>query len=250
MNLPQILRTTSRFVQKNSPIIFTVLNAVGVLGTSILAIQGHSKAQKKILDVYWGEETEELTFKDRFVLTWHYYIPAVLSGGFTIGCAIGAQTINTRRQSALASAYALSEVALKSYQEKVVEMLGKGKHKKITDGINQDIITKNPPPKDIVIIAGKEALCFDVFSGRYFKSDIETIRQTVNRLNKKMFSDMYISLNEFYSELGLETILAGEDCGWDINHNGLIDVSFGSTITEDGQPCIVLNYEAQPRYID
>ena len=92
---------------------------------------------------------------------------------------------------------------------------------------------------------------YDDLSGRYFNSDIEFIRKIVNKLNKRMLDEMFISLNEFYTEIGLENIRLGEQIGWKID-KGLIDIDFSAILNEDEKPCIALNYIILPdsTYID
>ena len=63
-----------------------------------------------------------------------------------------------------------------------------------------------------------------------------------------MLSEMYISLNEFYDAIGLEQTGIGDDLGWNINRDGLIEIEFSSQLTEDDQPCVVIDYHIAPRY--
>ena len=99
----------------------------------------------------------------------------------------------------------------------------------------------------IIITDKGNTLCYDGVSGRYFKSDIETIRRAINTVNRSMTYDMYVSLSEFYDELGLEHTDVSDDLGWNLD-NGLVDIDFDSRIAEDGTPCITLNYRVAPRY--
>ena len=62
-----------------------------------------------------------------------------------------------------------------------------------------------------------------------------------------MRDEMYISLNEFYYEIGLNPISIGDDLGWNIDH-GYIELSFSSQLTDDGNPCLVIDYQVTPRY--
>ena len=62
--------------------------------------------------------------------------------------------------------------------------------------------------------------------------------------------DSYVSLNDFYDEVDspdLSHSEMGDELGWSID-DGLLDVEFGSQITDDGRPCIVLNYNIYPKY--
>ena len=59
--------------------------------------------------------------------------------------------------------------------------------------------------------------------------------------------DMYVSLSEFYDELGLDHTAISDDLGWDID-KGMIELDFSSQIADDGTPCIVVDYCIAPRY--
>ena len=109
-------------------------------------------------------------------------------------------------------------------------------------------IEKKPVSNSQVFISKKgNTLCFDPISGRYFKSDIDHIKRSVNELNRRMLTEMYISLNELYDELDINHIEIGDDLGWNIDR-GLIDIDFSSQIADDGTPCIVLDFSIEPRY--
>jgi len=58
---------------------------------------------------------------------------------------------------------------------------------------------------------------------------------------------MYISLSEFYDALGLDHTKISDELGWNIDE-GLIEITFSSQISDDGRPCIVVDYETAPRY--
>ena len=107
---------------------------------------------------------------------------------------------------------------------------------------------KDPVSKTEVIITDKgKTLMYDTISGRYFESSIEEINKIVNELNRDMLSDMYISLNQFYSAIGLQHTKSGYDLGWQCD-KGLIEVDFGATIADDGRPCITINFPYPPHY--
>jgi hypothetical protein len=59
---------------------------------------------------------------------------------------------------------------------------------------------------------------------------------------------MYKTLNEFYSEIGLDETDMGRNMGWDVE-NGLLDVHYSALIATTGEPCVVLEYTIQPRFL-
>lgn len=165
----------------------------------------------------------------------------------SICCLIGASSTNFRRNTALATAYALSESSLKEYQEKVTQTIGEKKEQIIRDEIAGDKVADNPIRNVVITEKSGDTVCYDVLSGRYFKSDRDEINRVVNELNRKMRDEIYITLNDFYFELGLDTVKLGDELGWNID-KGYIDISFSSHLDANGTPCLVLDYRVAPVY--
>ena len=242
--------TVQGFVSKNSPTILVVGAVAGVVTTTVLAVRATPKAEAAIHDAtpldFQNAEFLPLTRVEKVKVAWKFYIPTAVMATATIACIVGGNTVSTRRTAAIASAYTLADTAIKEYQSKVVETLGEGKELKIRDAIAQDRLDANPVGQNAVYIAsGGEMLCYDTVSGRYFKSDIETLRRAENELNHRLINSSFISLNEMYREIGLETTKLGDDMGW-IPDN-MIDFRFSSRIAENNTPCIVLDYHIDPK---
>ena len=128
-------------------------------------------------------------------------------------------------------------------------MLGEKKDKEIKDAVAKDKIEKDPvKPNEVVITEHGGILCYDVLSGRYFKSDVEKLKRAANDVSRKLLNENYISLNEFYYEIGLDNIGIGNDLGWNVDSGNLVELQFSSQLTEDGTPCIVVGYANPPYY--
>lgn len=236
-------------MSKHSPEILTGIGIAGMISTTVLAVKATPKVIDILNEVKAEEETDKLPVKEVIGLTWKCYIPSVVTGAVSIACLIGANSVNAKRNAALATAYKLSEEALTIYKEKVIETIGEKKERVIREKIAQEKVEKEPVnTKEVIITGSGTTLCFDSISSRYFESDMETIKKAVNNINYQLLSQDYISLNEFYDEIGLEHTRIGEDLGWNISRDGLVDVTFSSTISSDGRPCLVLDYMVEPRY--
>ena len=254
--LTKAFKSVQTAMKKHSPEILTGIGIAGMITTTVMAVRATPKALQLIEeagDKRYENDMENETFTpmttaDKAKVAWKCYISAAVVGTVSIGCLIGASSVNVRRNAALATAYTLSETALKEYQTKVLEEIGEKKENSVRDAIAKDKIEQNPISRQEVIITEKgNTLCFDVISGRYFKSDIDKLKRIVNDLNRQMRDDMYISLNEFYYAIGLDGIKIGDDLGWNID-TGYIDLDFRSQLTEDGTPCLVIDYHLAPRY--
>lgn len=247
MNLKRAGKQLQMSVKKNSPVILTAVGLTGMVTSTVLAVKATPLALDLIREAEF-EKGEELTKKEVIKATWKPYMPAVGTAVFSIACIIGANSIHMRRSTALAAAYKLSQSALHEFKEKAVEVVGEKKVTEIKQKVNQEKVDKDPVSKSEVIITPKgETLMYDTISGRYFKSDIDQVQKIVNELNRDMLSDMYISLNQFYSAVGLPNTKTGYDLGWQCD-KGLIEVDFGATIAEDGTPCITIDFPYPPHY--
>lgn len=235
-------------LQKHSPEILTGIGIAGLITTTVLAVRATPKALLLIEEKKIEEDVDKLKPVEVVRTTWTCYIPATVTGALSIACLVGASSVSLKRNTALATAYSLSESALKTYQEKVIETIGEKKEKEIRDEIAKGQLKKDPLVNKEVIVTGKgETLCYDTISGRYFKCDIEKIRRVEAMLNKELYSSMYVSLNDFYYEIGLRSTELGDELGWNTDM-GPINFDFSSQLAEDDTPCLVINYHIAPRY--
>lgn len=235
-------------IKKHSPEILTGIGIAGMITTTVMAVRATPKALILIEERKEEIGAEKLEAMDMVKTAWACYIPAAITGTLSVACLIGASSVNARRNAALATAYTLSESALKDYQGKVIEMFGEKKNEAVKDAIAKDKVEKNPVVTREVIITEKgNTLCYDAISGRYFKSDIEKIKKAECELNRQMLDDMYVSLNDFYYEIGLDSVKLGDELGWNVD-SGYIDLSFSSQLASDGTPCLVIDYSVAPRY--
>ena len=247
-NLATIAKDIRKFASKRSPEILTGIGIAGMITTTILAVRATPKALKLIEEQKEEESVDELSSFEVVKVAWKPYIPAMVTCVASTACLIGASSVNTKRNAALATAYKLSETALSEYRDKVVETIGEKKERIVRDKVAEERVKKNPVSKNEVIVTGNgKTLCFDPISGRYFMCSIETIKKAENTLNKQMLHDIsgYVSLNEFYDELGLDHTSVGNDLGW--NTNQLIDIDFSSQLNDNGEPSVVLDYLVAPK---
>lgn len=267
VSLKTVAKNVMNLASKNSSTILAGLAIAGVGGTIFGTIKATPKAMEilerkdKALDMVAEDlENEEINAeqykeerkriyisytKDMIKVWW----PVALSGIATIACIVGSHTIDKRRQAALAAALSMTESRLKEYQDKVTETLGEKKEQKIRDAIAKDKIDANVPKEENIISTGHgDVLCYDAISGRYFKCNADFIRNRVNVLNQRLLSEMWIPLNDLYYELDMPRIKLGDDLGWNISDDGLIELDFSSQLSEDEKPVLVLDYCVEPRF--
>lgn len=247
--LAKITKNLGGLISKNSPHILTGLGCAGVVSTTILAAKASPKAIAILedeADYRKRKKIQPMSKLDKVKLTWKCYIPTGVVGATTIGCIIGANTVHTKRNAALASLYVLSESTFRDYKNKVVQEIGKPRETKVRDEIAKDHIANNPPQAGSVIFTGSgDVLCCDKLGERYFYSSYETIRQKVNDLNFRLRHEMRLNLNEFYYEMNLAPTKLGEMMEFNID-KGQIDPTYSTQLTDEGKPCLVIDMDVYP----
>lgn len=247
-NLAQITKKVGNTLTKHSPEILTGVGIAGMFTTVVLAVKATPKALHLIEEKKKETGVEKLPPLEVVKTTWKCYIPAAVTAALSTTCLISSNSISARRNAVLATAYNIAETARREYKEKVIETIGEKKEQVINEKIAQDKIDKNPVKNsDVIITDVGSTLFYDTFSGRYFKSDMQRIRKAENDLNFTMRNDNYVSLNDFYEAIGVERTSLGDELGWNID-NGKVEIGKTARITEDGQACIVLQYNIAPKY--
>ena len=245
------IKNTKCFLGKHSPEILTGIGIAGMVTSTVLAVKATPKALVLLEEARTNEDgtlKDKLTIVETVKVAWKPYVPAVAVGIASISCIIGASRVNYKRNAALATAYALSERTLINYRDKVIETLGEKKEKEVRDKISQDEIDKKPISSSQVIITPKgNTLFMDSITGRYFRSDLDSIKKAVIALNMEISHQNYISLNEFYSNIGLDRISNGDNLGWNID-NGYVEIDYSTCLADNDEPCIVIDYISQPKY--
>jgi hypothetical protein len=248
-NLGSTMSNLKSAAAKRSPEILLGFGIAGMITTTILAVKATPKALSLIEEEKQKQDTDELPPVEVVKVTWKCYIPAGVTCVVSLGCLIGSCSVSHRRNAMLATAYSLSEATFRDYKAKVIDAIGERKERTVRDAVAKEHLERDPVEnKEVILVGSGTTLCYDSVSGRYFKSDMETIKKAENRLDARLRTEMYISLNEFYYEIGLEPLrVIGDDLGWNID-SGYLDITFSSQLATDGTPCLVIEYGVAPRY--
>ncbi len=158
----------------------------------------------------------------------------------TIACIIGTTRIGNKRAVAAQAAFVLTERAYSEYRDKVIEEFGEKGDQKIRDKIAEDRVKNTPPSKEVTIIAGGNVLCCELYTGRYFQSDMETLRKAENELNAMLIRQDQVSMEEWYYLIKLQPTSFSSDVGW--NSDKLMALEFSTVLTDDGRPCLAFSY--------
>jgi len=251
-------------------LILTSLGAVGVIGTGISAALATPKALKRLEqfeDFEYEKQMQEyednggemadggcayipIDFEYKMPV-WRkaltiapYYLPSVIIASGTIACIISAHNHNSKMQKSLTSAYLVLDGMYKEYQNSAKELYG--------DDADHDIKRQIAIGhyEDIVLFEG-ETLFHDEYSGRFFKSTMDDVKEAEYHLNRNFALRGYCELNEFYEFLGLETTDYGHTIGWS-QEAGFdygyywIDFKHSLEVTDDGIEFYTISYPFMP----
>jgi hypothetical protein len=243
------------YLKRHSATILTCVGAIGVVATAITAVRATPKAIK-LLEEATDEKGKELTKLEVVAVAGPVYIPSVAIGVSTIACIFGANTLNKRQQAALTSAYALIDQSYKEYRNKLKELYGEETDIQIRDAIakdkrNEDVIAYAPGLNGLVT-KGEMLLFYEEYRGSYFEASMEEVINAEYHLNRNLALRGFVTLNEFYSFLGLDHIESGDVLGWgagEMLEGGLmpwIDFDHRLVKMEDGMECYIIDTMIPP----
>lgn len=264
MNIDIIKRGAGKFLSDNATTILTGVGVVGTVATAVLTAKATLKASEVLeqakkdwdsasmkydLEADGHGQFPPLTTTAKALAVWPYFIPPVIVGGATIASIVMANRMSAQRAAALAAAYGVSEGRLKEYRDKVAEKLTGPKATAITDEVAQDKVTANPPRGEVLILAEGDVLCYDMITGRYFRSNVETIRRAENEINSELYHHDYASLAKFQDLIGLPPTQFTEQVGWNrmVMDGAQLTVIFSTTLTPDGKPCVAIDFKTPPQ---
>lgn len=248
MDISKLINSSKKKLTENAPEVLIGMGLAGMLTSTAMAVKATPKAMK-IIEEEEDYLNRDLSTAEKVKLAWKPYVPAAIGYCASAALIIKANNVNNARSAMFAGAYKLSERALLDYKDKVIETIGEEKEREISDKVMRDKVREPRPTSyhaNEVIYGTGQCLCYDPISGRYFNSDMDKIRKIENDLNYRLMKENMVSLNEFYTELGMECSDMGFKYGWNIDE-GLIEVRFTSTITDDNKLCLVVSFARSPR---
>lgn len=247
-------------VIKHSPQILMAGGTIGVIGSCVLACRATLKASEIVKEAKQGVEdihtvlttpelnaayeakngeafTEEAAKKE-LAATYvqaglklaKTYAPAVVLGAASLGCILGSHRISTKRNMALAAAYATIDRGFKDYRGRVVERFGEELDKELrynikTKEIEETVTDENGETKTVKTTVktieptqySGYAKCFDETCTGWTRNAEENyffLMAQQNWANEKLKSEGYLFLNDVYKALGFPPTAAGQQVGW------------------------------------
>lgn len=245
MDVKAILRTTQRFVLNNSPAILTGLGVAGTVTTAILTGKAAYSSAMILAEKALKEfpDFNEPTFKQKVEVVYKEFIPPAIIGAATILAILGANHISTKRASALAAAFKISEQMAEEYRQKVREKMGAKSEEMMRSEIVKDRVERDGNTSNL-IITGSQVAFWDPWAGRAFSSTKERVQQAINQINHQIQHNYCASLSDFYDILDLARTAISDEFGW--NSDEPLEPYFTGTLLSDGNPAIEIRFEVQP----
>lgn len=248
-------------LKQKAPLILSAAACIGVIATAVESIRATPKAMTVIKtesEKKYGNE-KDYTVKDAVKWAWKEYIPTALYAGATIACICGAGFGAERKQRALISAYAVLSNSFGRYKETLIDLYGEEADKRI----RSTIATEKVDSEHIIYTTGAYTSMIDFgistdpdtvrtfyepFSDRYFESTNAKVFEALYHLNRNFLFEGTISLNEFYSLLGVEPTEYGNAVGWSNTNGDIYWIDFNNymTVTADGMEICVIDPVFEP----
>lgn len=247
----------SGFFKKHAAAILSFAGAAGVVLTAVSSAKGTIKAEQLIREAE-NSKKQKLTYAEKAKVSAPAYIPAAVTGIFTVSCIIGANLLNKRAQASLAGAYTMLNNAYCTYKSKNIELNGEESHKSVMNAItaekakNADIFVPglvSPSSLSFDGIDEEERLFYDSFSDRYFQSPLSRVLQAEYHLNRNFILGADVTLNDFYEFLGIAPSDCGDEIGWlGYWDKGIAWIDFDHSVVqlEDGLECCVIDMVYPP----
>ena len=273
MNANQIMNSLTRNIKmtgfkikKHSPEILVAAGIVGTITSTVMACKATTKAGDIVDDHHEKMEqinqvalmakedetvdyTEQDLKKDTTIVYTQtavqfikLYAPSVILGAVSIGSILYSHKILTKRNAALAAAYATIDKGFKEYRGRVIERFGKELDHELKYNIKakefEEVVVdekgKEKVEKKTVNIADPNqfsdyARFFDESCIAFTKSPEDNLwflKQRQGEANRRLQHDGYLFLNDVYEMLGLPKTKAGQVVGWVYNEKEPIGDNF------------------------
>lgn len=268
--MTNVSRTFSKVTlkgKKYAPEIMVIAGVAGVITSTVMACKATTKAgditektKNQMTQIHEVAETksdqysEEDMKKDTVIVYTQaavkfakLYGPAVILGTASIACIFGSHHILSKRNAALAAAYATVDKNFKDYRGRLVERFGKELDKELRYNIKakefeETAVNEETGEETTVVntVNVADAIEYSDYA-RFFddgctgwtkdsEHNLYFLKCQQNYANERLQKRGYLFLNDVYEMLGIPKTKAGQIVGWVYdkkNPNGDNFVDFG-----------------------
>ena len=237
--------------KKYAPEVMVVVGVVGVVASAVMACKATTKAgaivedtkdqMSKIHEVAetHAEEYSEDDMKKDTVIVYtqtavkfaKLYGPAVILGTASIACILGSHHILSKRNAALAAAYATVDKGFKEYRGRVVERFGKELDKELRYNVKakdfEETVVNEETGEETKVTNTVNVANPNEYSdyARFFddgctgwtkdsEQNLYFLKCQQNYANERLQKKGYLFLNDVYEMLGIPKTKAGQIVGW------------------------------------
>lgn len=168
----------NRKLERNLPILLSVVASIGVVVTSVLVGFRAEKANKNIREAKKNKDTPGII--KEFLKG---YYPALISGTATVSSIIAGTVISKKMEMSLTATAIILDGTLRKYKGKLRELFG-DKAEEITKSISENEYKK--VADDDKKVVGNEQMYYEEHVG-FFKADPEKLKEAFVNLNNNIF---------------------------------------------------------------
>lgn len=193
----------------NKNLIFAVTGSFGLISSVYFAI----KDTRKNIEALDNLKENGFT-KETAVPVVKGYWKTILAGGVTLASIIGSNVVSGLVIAGLTSELNYMRLNRDKIAEKVRKCVPNGDNL-VKDAMLENVIVDNDKRKITVEETGNgDVLCFEGYSGRYFRSSLEAVSDALRRFADRFESGEYVNFNDLYKELDIDTTRFGYDWGY------------------------------------
>lgn len=197
----------------NRSIILTGGAIIGLGATAILTAKGQMKADEIMAEKRPSDK------KELIGSTYKCYIPAAISGVLTLICIVTSQYISRKEIAGLAASLGVLAANRDNLEKAIKEKYGEDALVELREKI---LPYKKPEVKDgekadrfPAELTGKgDLLCYEGYSGRWFRSSEEAVKEAEEEYNLRFKDGDYLSFNDLYELLGIKSSSFGNKFGY------------------------------------
>ena len=226
---------------KAMPIIFAVLGAAGVIGSTVITTTQTAKACKA-LDKAKAKKGSELTKKEVVETAASFYIPVVVVDVATVGCIACSSVLSRKQNLALMSGCTAMGNYIRDYRTKTATLVGVEQEARINEAALQHTNCQCHYG-DKTIAPDRNYRFVDTYSGQSVESTERNMIDAFYHINRNYCLKGTVSMNDIYEFTGMNAIDGGDDVGFDISSELYwIDVEFELVDEAANPPAVNINY--------
>ena len=237
--------------KKYAPEVMVVVGVVGVVASAVMACKATTKADAivedtkdqmdqihEVAETHAEEYSEDDMKKDTVIVYTQtavkfakLYGPAVILGAASIACILGSHHILSKRNAALAAAYATVDKGFKEYRGRVIERFGKELDKELRYNVKakdfEETVVNEETGEETKVTNTVNVADPNDYSdyARFFddgctgwtkdsEQNLYFLKCQQNYANERLQKKGYLFLNDVYEMLGIPKTKSGQIVGW------------------------------------